>query len=332
MTEGITFVVPVRDEASTVEAALESLAAQTVGPESLEVLVFDGRSTDGTTERCRAVGARHAWLRFEVHDNPEATVPYALVEGLRRARCPWLSRLDGRARLSPAYVEVCLRRLAELPPLSAVGGRLVAEAEGTIPASIAAAVTHPLGVGRGFRTARRNVELPHHPFAVWRTDDVRRLGGFDLRLVRNQDDEFSMRARARGARILLEPEAQVAYRPRERFRGLGAQYFQYGLWKSAVAVRTGLFPARALAPAAVTLALAGAVGLGVSDRTRIPLGALAAFYLAGGAMAARRLPAASSPVTAAALATVHSAYGAGVLAGFLCPQLAEGRLGTGRLR
>ena len=85
-------------------------------------------------------------------------------------------------------------------------------------------------------------QVPHHPFAVWRAEDVRAYGGFREELTRNQDDEFSMRAVARGARIYVEPAAAVSYRPRERLRGLGAQYFQYGLWKAAVGRATGLFP------------------------------------------------------------------------------------------
>ena len=85
---------------------------------------------------------------------------------------------------------------------TAAGGLLVADADGAVANAIAAAVTHPLGVGQGFRTLRAGpAEVPHHPFAVWRTDFVREAGGFDAGLVRNQDDEFSMRAARHGARI-----------------------------------------------------------------------------------------------------------------------------------
>src|SRR5689334_10434982 len=85
----VTVVVPVRDEEATVGEALESLAAQTLGPEALEVLVYDGGSTDRTAEVCGAVAEAHPWGRFEVLDNPGRTVPHALNAGLVDGSCEW---------------------------------------------------------------------------------------------------------------------------------------------------------------------------------------------------------------------------------------------------
>ncbi len=330
--DGVTVVVPVRDEASTVGAALESLAAQTIGAAALEVLVYDGASTDATAEICRSFADRAAWRRFEVLDNPQQTVPHALNDGLRRSTCRWFTRLDGRTRLSPNYLAECLTALEAAQRPTGVGGRFVAEADGVLAESIAAAVTHRLGVGRGFRSETRAVEVPHHPFAVWATADVVRFGGFDAELVRNQDDEFSMRAREGGARIELAPEGVVFYRPRERLRGLSAQYFQYGLWKSAVGIRHGRFPVRSVLPAGVVVTLAGAAGLAATGATRLPAAAMAGAYLAMGAVAAHSRRDAHPMVTALAIAAVHSAYGVGIIAGALRPGLAGGALGRARLK
>lgn len=326
----VTVVLPVRDEQETVGLALDSLGLQTVGPESLEVMVYDGGSTDRTAQVAEGYRSRYSWGRFAVADNPGRTVPHALNAALREASAPWFMRLDGRTRLSPQYIEVCLAMLRQYDELVAVGGRLRAEASGRVAEAIAAAVTHPLGVGIGFRTAERRVEIPHHPFAIWRREDARALGGFNVSLTRNQDDEFSMRARERGARIFLEPAGEVVYRPRERLRGLAAQYFQYGLWKSAVARRHGLFPARSLVPAAA----AGAALLvaALIPRTHVPAGAAAVSYLVMGAVASKPRQRADPVTTGAALAVLHLSYGIGVLVGAVRPELTGGRLGSARIR
>src|SRR4051812_37243580 len=91
----VTVVVPVRDEESTVQSALESLARQTIGPAALEVVVFDGGSVDATKDVCRAFAARYAWGRFEVLDNPHRTVPHALNMGLAESRCEWFAVIAG---------------------------------------------------------------------------------------------------------------------------------------------------------------------------------------------------------------------------------------------
>ncbi|HEY4346971.1 MAG TPA: glycosyltransferase [Gaiellaceae bacterium] len=328
----VTVIVPVRDESGTVGEALESLARQTIGAEAIEVLVYDGGSSDATVVVCRSFSPRYPWARFAVLENPGLTVPYALNAGLAESRSEWFAVLAGRTVLSDNYLEACLAELAgagaDQP--TGVGGRFVANADGAVAQSIAAAVTHPLGVGRGFRTETEATDLPHHPFAVWRREDVVRLGGFDVSLTRNQDDEFSMRAIRRGARIRLAPAAEISYRPRERYRGLAAQYFQYGLWKSAVAHRHRLFPKRSALPAAVTASVPAAVAFALRGRP-VPLLMLVGGYALGGAIVARRRSA-NPALAGVALGLVHLAYGAGVIAGAVRPSLAGGALGQTRIR
>jgi succinoglycan biosynthesis protein ExoA len=327
----VTVVVPVRDEESTVHSALESLARQTIGPAALEVLVFDGGSVDGTKDVCRAFASGYPWGRFEVFDNPQRTVPHALNLGLAESRCKWFAVIAGRTTFSPDYLEACLRELETSGPGVAVGGRFVAEAEGPVARAIAAVVTHPLGVGRGFRTEQTDTDVPHHPFAVWQRDDVLRFGAFNPELERNQDDEFSMRALSQGARIKLTHQPEIRYRPRERFRGVAVQYFQYGLWKAAVGRRYRLFPVRSLVPAAATGAFVGATALAVTGRTRLPLvGLLGGYAAVGSAIAGARNS--NRVVTAAALGLVHLAYGTGVIVGAARPAAVTSMVGTTRLR
>jgi cellulose synthase/poly-beta-1,6-N-acetylglucosamine synthase-like glycosyltransferase len=328
----VTVVLPVRDEAKTVALAIESLADQTVGAQRLEVLVYDGMSSDGTRELCESYAKEHAWKRFDIVTNLERVVPYALNAGLAASTCPWFMRLDGRSSISPNYIEACLGRLGA-EEMIAAGGRLKAHADGPVASAIAAAVTHPIGVGRGFRNARAaGTALPHHPFALWRTDELRKLGGFDVTLTRNQDDEFSMRATKRGWRIFLVPDAEVVYRPRERIRSLAGQYFQYGLWKGVVARRHGLFPKTSAVPAAMTFAWVSSLALLAAGKTAWPVRSLVASYLAAGMAVTRNRPSTNPVLVASSLCVMHASYGAGVIAGLIQPTLAETRLGHGRLR
>jgi GT2 family glycosyltransferase len=329
----VSVVVPVRNEGHTVEATLDSLARQDLGAEHIEVLVYDGMSTDRTRAICEAFAGRAPWARFEVHSNPEQTVPHALNAGLARARGTWFTRLDGRTAFSASYLRTCLEALDAAPPLTAVGGRLEAIANTPTSEAIAAVVTHPWGVGTGFRVAVNDVvAVPHHPFAVWRTAVVREIGGFDTGLVRNQDDEFSMRGAKHGAEILLVPDISVTYRPRARLRGLAAQYFQYGLWKAAVGRRAGLFPIRSAVPPLVVLGAVGAVGHAIVRRESRLLMALAAAYGSAGIRISTSRAEARPVRTTAALATLHLAYGIGILTGVAHPGLTDSRLGRMRIR
>lgn len=333
MSEIVTVVVPVRDEEATVADALESLARQDIGAERLDVIVFDGGSTDATRRIAEGFATAAPWHSFAVLDNPKRTVPYALNAALDNAAGAWFTRVDGRTALSPEYLRECIACAQRRGPGHAAGGQLVALARSAVAESIAAAVTHPVGVGRGFRVRSTvETEVPHHPFALWRTREIRDHGGFAEHLARNQDDEFSMRAREHGARIWLTPAATVAYRPRERLRGLAAQYFQYGLWKAAVGRTEGRFPLRSLAPGVVTAGTSVALAAALTGRRRWPLALSITAYAAAGHRVAASRPAATWPLSSLALATVHTAYGAGLLLGTARPGLVEGAAGHGRLR
>ena len=114
-------------------------------------------------------------------------------------------------------------------------------------------------------------------------------------------------------------------------RGLAVQYFQYGLWKSAVGYRHRHFPKRSAIPALVTAAVSTSLVLAWSGRTRVPLTALAACYATGGVIAGARSRA-NPLLTGAALAVVHLSYGTGVIAGAVRPQIVSSRLAATRVR
>jgi succinoglycan biosynthesis protein ExoA len=60
----------------------------------------------------------------------------------------------------------------------------------------------------------------------------RRAGGYDETFTHNEDAEFDCRQRALGAKIYLDAEIRIAYRPRATFGGLWRQFFAYGRGRS----------------------------------------------------------------------------------------------------
>jgi GT2 family glycosyltransferase len=69
-----------------------------------------------------------------------------------------------------------------------------------------------------------------------------KVGLFDEKLIRNQDDEFHYRLNHHGFKILMEPEMESVYFVREDLASLWKQYYYYGLYKPMVLkkVRSGI--------------------------------------------------------------------------------------------
>jgi succinoglycan biosynthesis protein ExoA len=65
----------------------------------------------------------------------------------------------------------------------------------------------------------------------------RRCGGYDETFTHNEDAELDCRQRALGARVYLDADIRVLYRPRSSLSGLWRQYQSYGRGRSRTAQR-----------------------------------------------------------------------------------------------
>jgi succinoglycan biosynthesis protein ExoA len=254
----ISVVAPLRNEGSNVEPFVRDLAVQDFDGE-LEVLVADGNSTDGSPARLLAA-AREADLSARVIPNPKGWVSPGLNACIREARGDLIVRLDCHSRYPPDY----LRRCAEVSELTGawnVGGRLIPTGTTPTERAVACAMDSPFG-GIGWSRAAAApgpVETDTVTFGAFRPEAFEQVGLFDESLIRNQDDEFNLRLRRAGGRVVLDPEIKVLYRPRGTLAGVWRQYFEYGLWKVPVMLKHRRVPTlRGLVPFAFLL---GSVGL-----------------------------------------------------------------------
>ena len=234
----VSVIVPCRNEERFIGECLDSLVAQTYPRERIEILVADGGSTDGT----RRVVEHHAQRddRVRVIDNARRFAASGLNRGIEAAVGSVIIRVDAHGTVAPDFIEQNVRLLRAHPEAWCVGGPIVHRGVGPTGQAIAIAMSHPFGVGNAkhrFADHEGYVETTAFP-AFWRST-FDRVGAFDERFVRNQDDELSLRIARRGGRILVSAAVRYTYRVRERFGALFRQYLQYGYWKVAVIRKHG---------------------------------------------------------------------------------------------
>jgi GT2 family glycosyltransferase len=142
--------------------------------------------------------------------------------------------LDAHTEYAPDYVQTCLQVLQETHAEN-VGGPALTRAEGYLAQAIARGF-HSKFVSGGakFHDARYEGYVDTVPYGCWRKSTLLRLGMFDERLYRSQDDDLNLRIHASGGKIWQTPRITSWYRPRDNFSSLSRQYFQYGFWKVAV--------------------------------------------------------------------------------------------------
>jgi GT2 family glycosyltransferase len=318
----ISVIVPMLNEAGHIENLVADLAAQDFRGD-VEVIVADGRSTDGSVERLESAAAQ-AQLSLAVIDNPDRWVSHGLNACIRKARGDLLVRLDCHTRYPPDYIRK-LAVVAEETDALCVGGLVVPVGRTLTERAVACATASPFGGVHWTRHARRRerVEVDVVYCGAFRPEAFERAGLFDESLLRNQDDEFTLRLRRAGGRIVLDPSIRSFYTPRGSYRAAFRQYYQYGLWKVPVMSKhRRVVSARSLAPLAFvgSVAAFGLAGARVQTARRLFAAELAiygasAIYFGVGGVRSRGESLRLLPRVVAVFPTYHFAYGIGLLRG-----------------
>lgn len=326
-TRSVSVIVPCRNEVRHIGAFLDSLMRQQRDGLSVEVLIADGQSDDGTRALLEQASARSG---IRIIDNPERMVSTGLNRCIRAARGEVVVRMDVHTEFAPDYLQRSIEVLDETGADN-VGGPALTRADGYLASAIAAAYHSSFACGGArFHQAAYEGAVDTVTYGCWHRALFDRIGVFDEMLVRNQDDELNLRIVRAGGTIWQSPRIVSWYRPRTTLRALFRQYFQYGFWKVAVIRKHGrpaswrhlvpaafVFGGLALAAGAAVSAVAGWT-LGRDLAAAALLGILALYATATVAAAgwtARHGAWRVAPVLPLVFATYHVAYGAGFLLG-----------------
>ena len=318
----ISVVAPMWNEARHIEQLVADIAAQDFDGE-VELIVADGRSSDGSVELLKGAAERHG-VDLKVLDNPDRWVSPGLNACIREATGDLIVRVDCHSGYPPDYLRQCAR-VAEETGADNVGGIFVPRGETGVERAVGAAMDSPFG---GIHWTRHSDGAQHDvdtvPYGAFRPRAFEMAGLFDETLVRNQDDEFNMRLRRAGGRIVLDPSIRIFYTPRGSFRRLFRQYFEYGLWKPAVMRKHGrVFSIRSLVP---ILFLASMVVLAfvapfnhtalLALELELEVYVLGALIFGVLAVRAKHEQLRILPRVLAAFVTFHVAYGVGMALGW----------------
>lgn len=316
----LSVIVPCRNERRYIEVFLRDVLSQAVGGMSMEILVADGMSDDGTRETIESMSKSDR--RIRLIDNTGRIVSTGLNAAIAEARGHTIIRMDVHTEYARDYLATCVETLRQ-SGADNVGGPWRAAGSTYLQVAIAMAFQSPFSSG-GAGSHRLNYRGPVDSvyLGCWKREVFERFGMFDEELVRNQDDELNLRINRGGGKVWQSPEIRSSYYPRASLKKLFAQYSQYGYWKVRV-IQKHRIPAsvRHLAPALFVGALG--VALLLAPFSVIALAAflgLAGSYLLANMLASLLVCAHRGkwrylPVMPLVFAGFHFGYGYGFLQG-----------------
>lgn len=250
---GVSYVMPVLNEAGYVESAIRSVLEQDYsGP--VEVVLALGPSHDGTRAIVERMAAADA--RIRLIENPGMDIPIGLNLAIKAAKYPDIIRVDAHTELAPGYTTRGVDDL-ERTGAASVGGIMVATGEPGFQAAVARAYNSRFGLGGGAYHGSAAVAGPAESayLGVMRADALAEVGYFDETLRRGEDWELNYRFRQAGKVVWLDPELRVKYWPRSTAAKLARQFFATGVWRAELVRRLGSRnPLRFFAPPVLVIA------------------------------------------------------------------------------
>lgn len=317
----MTVVVPARNEEHDIAGCIDALGGQNYPLASVQLIVVDAASEDGTRAEVRRAAARYGFGEVLVLDNPARRTSVGLNVGLLAARGTFLARVDARSRIPHGYLRDCEATLRQRPEIGVVGGSQMARARTnrSVDLGIAGALRNRWATGMSrYRRATTSGQSDTVWMGVFRTGELRALGGWEEAVALNEDYELNSRYRAGDQTVWFDASLRSDYIPRSSLLELARQYFRFGRVK-------GMWWARGQRPARRQLALVGApvvlgaVLAGAYRRVGLPSALLLPLLLVAverGGRTERDGEPVSARMSSTAIAVLSGSWWVGVLAGF----------------
>jgi len=229
----ISVVIPCRNEAKYINECLKSLLYQELLQDEYEIIVVDGLSDDGTREILFQFEKQYPIIH--IIDNERKITPVAMNLGIRNAVGENIAICGSHTKYDTKFLSSALKLLQDHSEAGCVGGPIISVGENDFAKAASIAMSCPIGVGNAkhrFPDYEGFAEMACFP--IYRRKIFEEIGYFDENLVRNQDDEFSLRYRLAGGKVFISPKVKSIYYVRNSPIKLIKQYFQYGFWRWVV--------------------------------------------------------------------------------------------------
>lgn len=225
----VSVIMPVYNEARYIKRCIDSLLQQDYPQENMEWIFVDGMSSDNTKEIIRQYQMKYTDL-IRVFDNEKKIVPCAMNIGIKNAEGKYIIRLDAHADYAEDYISKCVHYLDTMDADN-VGGLAETKSSGFVGNTIAMMLSSKFGVGNSqFRTNGKSGYVDTVPFGAFRKEVFDKWGGYDERLVRNQDIELNYRIRKNGGKVYLSSDIHLSYYCRDTLRGVSKLALTDGKW------------------------------------------------------------------------------------------------------
>jgi len=224
MRKNISVIIPVKNEEKKIVNCLNAIFLQTLQP--FEVIVVDGNSTDNTVKNARQFPVK---IVFENY----GTIGGARQIGIEHAQGNLIAFTDADCVPRSDWLENLSKNFSE--DLKGIGGGIRNIGDSLWEKTIFLVFDSFLGSGGSVQDRvfanKKMVRSLSGCNAMYRTDDLKNIGGFNIKLAINEDTDLSTRLRKSG-NLLYIPEAEVLHDQSLNLKEFAKRNYTFGFGRA----------------------------------------------------------------------------------------------------
>lgn len=216
----ISIIIPVKNEEDKIERCLEAVFGQTIKP--FEVIIVDGHSTDKTVKNARKFPVKVIYEDY-------GTVGGARQLGVENAGGESVAFTDADCIPERNWLENLVKEFDE--GIVGVGGGTKNIGKGLWEKTIALALDSFLGSANSVQDRvfkeKRFVKSISGCNSMYRKEDLKNIGGFNVALSINEETELNKRLTELG-KLLYTPNAIVLHNQNRNMRDFAKRNYLFG--------------------------------------------------------------------------------------------------------
>lgn len=232
MCEKLSIGIIAYNEEAFLPNLLDDMKAQKYPHELMEILLIDSCSTDGTKAVMEKFQKEnHDFYNIQVLDNPKKIQAAGWNVAIQNFTGDVLARIDAHTKVMPEYSLNVMKDIKDGEMV--VGGVRPAIIEkDTSWANVLLQVENSL-FGSSINSSRRSEEKAYVKtmfHAAYRREVLDKVGLFNEKLLRTEDNEFHYRIREAGYKLCYDPSIVSYQYARSDFKRMVKQKYGNGYW------------------------------------------------------------------------------------------------------